>query len=108
VVPVAVGAGDRPAEHDERLKICNGERGLEKLVESADTCRTSSSIWAVNVMILSPDEDTRTPATQRGGVTSTIFFCQLGHIIYCNLSMRGNYGLNIWRQAISLQSAEKI
>jgi len=67
------GAGDRPAGRDERLacrRVCDGECGQEGLVETAATCRASSSIRAVKVQMSSPDEDTW--ATQGGGVTFAI------------------------------------
>ena len=67
------GSGDRSAEHDERLAsrcVCNGEHRQEGLAESAATCQTCSSIWAVKVQMSSPNEDTW--ATQGGGVTSAI------------------------------------
>ena len=66
------GAGDRPAGRGERLvcrRVCDGERGRQELVESAATCRATSSIWMDKVQMSSPDNDTR--ATQ-GGVTSAI------------------------------------
>jgi hypothetical protein len=72
------GADDRPGDRNERLacrRLCDGERGREGLEETVATCRASSSIRAVKILI-SPGEDT--PATQ-GGV-SRYFICHLGHI----------------------------
>jgi hypothetical protein len=65
-------AGDRPAERDEHLaccRVCAGERRRDGLTESVATCRASSSMREVKVLI-SPGEET--PATQGGGVTSAI------------------------------------
>jgi len=33
---------------------------------------------------------------------------QLGHVVKGNLRLRGDNGLNIWRQAVRPQSAEKL
>jgi hypothetical protein len=66
------GAGDHPAERDERLachRVCDVEGGREGLEESAATCRASSLIRAVKILI-STGEDT--PVTQEGGVTFAI------------------------------------
>ena len=67
------GAGKCPAERKDRLeyrRVRNGERSREALAESAATCRASSSIRAVKLLVSSSGEGTR--ATQRGGVTSAI------------------------------------
>ena len=74
------GAGDRPAGRGERLacRVCDGERGREGLVESAATCRASSSIRAVKVPISSPDEDTQATRRKRDFCD---FIRQLGHVV---------------------------
>ena len=76
------GDADPPAGRNERLacrRFCDGESGREGPVESAATCRASSSIRAFKVQMSSPDEDSR--ATQGRGVTSAILFPQLGHVV---------------------------
>ena len=64
-------AGDRAAERDGRLACCHvREGGRERLAESAATCRASSSIWAVRVLMSASDDATR--ATHVRGVTSAM------------------------------------
>jgi hypothetical protein len=54
----------------QSCRVCDSERGREGLVESAATCRASSSVGAVRILKSTPDGDKG--ATQGGGVTSAI------------------------------------
>ena len=66
------GAGDRAAEREGRLACCvrESESGRKRLAESATTCRTSSSMRTVKILISVSDNATR--ATHGGGVPSAI------------------------------------
>jgi hypothetical protein len=76
------GAGDCPAERDERLachRVCGGERGREALVESVATCQTSSSIWVLKLLMSTPDGRYTGDTGRRRDFR--YFICQLGHIV---------------------------
>jgi len=48
-----------PDNVPQSCRVRDGGRGREGLMESAATCRASSSVWAVTILMSSPDEDKR-------------------------------------------------
>jgi hypothetical protein len=79
----------------QSCRFWDDESGREGLVESVATCKATSSIWSVGILMSSPDDDKR--ATLGGGVTSAIL-----SVSWATSSKGTCVCVAVWRQAVRL------